>query len=109
MAAVWPEIHVDLSLALPFLGPAAGPILTEMLSLAPSTKLMYGSDVGGLPELFALSADWARTALAESLDWLTARDALTDAEAHEVGRQVLFANAAALYGLQPVASRPPEV
>ncbi len=101
MAAVWPQVFVDLSLALPFLGPGATPALAEMLSLAPASKLMYGSDVGGLPELFALSADWGRAALAEALVWLVERGGITDGEAREIGRQVLSANASDLYRLTP--------
>src|SRR5262249_62195420 len=70
LAAVWPGVHVDLSLALPFLGPGAVLPLIEMLSLAPWSKLLYGSDVRGLPELFAIVAAWARTRPGEALDWL---------------------------------------
>src|SRR5712692_10495515 len=66
MAAVWPQLYVDLSLAIPFLGSGAVPPLVEMLSLAPSSKLLYGSDLGGLPELLALSADWGRAILGQA-------------------------------------------
>jgi predicted TIM-barrel fold metal-dependent hydrolase len=99
MAAVWPQVFVDLSLALPFLGPGAAPAVAEMLSLAPASKLMYGSDVGGLPELFALSADWGRAALAEALGWLVERDGLTRDEARAAARRILSENAVALYGI----------
>ena len=99
MAAVWPQVYVDLSLALPFLGPAAALPLVEMLALAPASKLMYGSDVSALPELYALSADWGRAALGEALGWLVDRDGLTESEALEVARQVLSESAAALYRL----------
>jgi predicted TIM-barrel fold metal-dependent hydrolase len=99
MTAVWPQIHLDLSLALPFLGPGAVPPLVEILSLAPSSKLMYGSDVGALPELFALSATWARAALGEALGWLVERDGLAAAEAIDIGRAILRDNATALYRL----------
>ena len=99
MAAVWPQVYVDLSLALPFLGPAAVLPLTEMISLAPAGKLMYGSDVGALPELFALAADWARAALGEALGWLIDRGGLTGSEGVEVGCRILGDNAAALYGV----------
>lgn len=99
MAAVWPQVYVDLSLALPFLGPGAVPPLIETLSLAPSSKLLYGSDLGGLPELFALSADWGRIALAEALGWLLERRGLTEEESRAIGREILSENAMALYGL----------
>jgi predicted TIM-barrel fold metal-dependent hydrolase len=90
---------MDLSLALPFLGPAAAVPLVEMLALAPASKLMYGSDVSALPELFALSADWGRQALGEALGWLMERGDLTEAEAFEVAGRVLSENATALYRL----------
>jgi predicted TIM-barrel fold metal-dependent hydrolase len=101
MTAVWPQVHLDLSLALPFLGPGAAVPLIELLSLAPATKLLYGSDVSALPELFALCADWARAALAEALAWLIERDALTVEEGGDVARRILWENAASLYGLDP--------
>ena len=99
MAAVWPQVFVDLSLALPFLGPAIAPAFAEMLSLAPASKLLYGSDVGGLPELFPMCADWGRAALGEALGWLIARGALTLDEARDAARRVLSGTAVALYGL----------
>jgi uncharacterized protein len=99
MAAVWPRLHVDLSLALPFLGAGAVPPLVEMLSLAPSSKLLYGSDLGGLPELFALSADWGRATLGEALGWLVDHGDVNLEDARLVGRQVLADNARTLYKL----------
>ena len=101
MAAVWPQVYVDLSLAIPFLGAGVIPPLIETLSLAPTSKLLYGSDLGGIPDLFALSADWGRAALAEALGWLVERDQLTESDARGVGAQILGANAKALYGDRP--------
>jgi len=100
MASVWPQLYVDLSLALPFLGPGAVPALAEMLALAPTSKLLYGSDLGGLPELYALSADWGRAALGEALGWLIERDGITAREGREIGSQILSENARTLYGLE---------
>jgi len=100
MTAVWPQVHLDLSLALPFLGPGALFPLLEILSLAPISKLMYGSDVSGLPELFALSAGWARAALGEALGWLVERDGLDENAAAAAGRAILSDNARVLYGLR---------
>jgi predicted TIM-barrel fold metal-dependent hydrolase len=100
MTAVWPQVYLDLSLALPFLGPAAAPPLVEVLGLAPLTKLLYGSDVGALPDLFVLSADWGRAALAEALEWLVSRRALSPARADEAARLILSGNAERLYRLR---------
>lgn len=99
LAAVWPQVYVDMSLAIPFLGPGSIMPLIETLSLAPASKLLYGSDLGGLPELLALSADWARAVLGEALGWLSERGGVTEEEAQAIGRQILSENATALYRL----------
>ncbi len=100
MASVWPQLHVDLSLALPFLGRGAVPALAEMLALAPASKLLYGSDLGGLPELYMLSANWGRATLGGALGWLVERDEITAREGREMGRRILSENAISLYGLE---------
>lgn len=99
MTAVWPQVHLDLSLALPFLGAGAQSPLIEILALAPSSKLTYGSDVAALPELFALSAEWGRDALGGALHWLVEHDGLPPADAVRMGRAILADNARALYAL----------
>jgi hypothetical protein len=101
MTAVWPQVHIDLSLALPFLGPGAVAPLTELLALAPASKLMYGSDVSALPELFALSAAWGRAALGEALEALHARGDLSEDAAPAVAAMILAGNARTLYRLPP--------
>jgi uncharacterized protein len=99
MAAVWPQVFLDLSLALPYLGPAAALPLAEVIALAPATKLLYGSDVQGIPELFALSADWGRAAIGEALDWLVARGGVPGGDGRAIARRILADNARALYRL----------
>jgi len=99
MTAAWPQVYLDLSLALPFLGAGAVAPLTEIVSLAPASKLLYGSDVSALPELFALSAGWARRALGETLDHLVARDERDAETARGVAAMILANNARTLYRL----------
>jgi uncharacterized protein len=99
MTATWPQIHLDVSLALPFLGAGAVAPLIEILSLAPASKLLYGSDLSALPELFALSAAWGRRALGEALDALVTRGDLEPRAAHEVAAMILADNARGLYRL----------
>jgi hypothetical protein len=101
MTAAWPQVYLDLSLALPLLGAGAVAPLTEILSLAPASKLLYGSDLAALPELFALSADWARAALGEALDGLVTRGDLEARAAREVAAMILADNARGLYRLPP--------
>ena len=63
------------------------------------SKLTYGSDVSALPELFALSAEWARAALGEALGWLIDRGNLAAVEAATIGHAILADNARTLYAL----------
>lgn len=103
MTAVWPQVYLDLSLALPFLGRGMVGPLIEVLSLAPATKLLYGSDLRGLPELFAVAADWARATLGEALAWIAEREGWPEGRVAASARQILSANASALYGLGPTS------
>jgi uncharacterized protein len=99
MTAVWPQVYLDISLALPFLGLGAVAPLTELLSLAPASKVMYGSDLASLPELFALCAGWGRAALGEALDALIERDDIPSVAARSVAAMILADNARKVYRL----------
>ena len=73
---------------------------TEELAAAQGVrKLLYGSDVQGLPELFTLSAEWGRAALGEALDWLAARGGVPGGDGHAIARRILADNARAVYRL----------
>jgi hypothetical protein len=92
LASVYPNVFVDLSEASPLLaGPALTHVLSELLALAPVTRLLYGSDAWGIPDWLWLAARATRRALCEALAWLPAD------EAHWAARRVLCDNAAALY------------
>ncbi len=94
LASVYPNVYVDVSLAVPLLaGPGLTHVLEELLALAPVTKVLYGSDAWGVPEWFWLAARAARRALAAALAWLP------EDEARWAARRVLHDNAAELYRL----------
>jgi predicted TIM-barrel fold metal-dependent hydrolase len=99
LASLYPEVYLDLSLAVPLVGPAATRVVGEALELAPASKLLYGSDAAGLAETIWLAARAMRGALAElAAGWVQA-GALTPAQAEQVAARVLGRNAAALYAL----------
>lgn len=56
LAAVFPHVHFDVGLALPFLGASSARVLSEALELAPFDKQLYSSDAFGLAELYVVSA-----------------------------------------------------
>jgi predicted TIM-barrel fold metal-dependent hydrolase len=94
LCAVYPDVSMDLSLAIPMAGADGAQALKEALGLCPFSKLLYATDATRYPEVYLVAAlayrDALAAALAELFDTATALDA---------GRQVLAANARRLYPL----------
>jgi uncharacterized protein len=99
LASLYPDVYVDLSLAIPLLRPVLPHLLQELLALAPATKLLYGSDAHSQPEMFWLGAQWGRWALGKALaDWIK-DDTVEEHEALEIAQRICFRNALELYRL----------
>jgi uncharacterized protein len=98
LANVYSQVSFDLSLAVPFLGAGAVQLFSDALAMAPSSKLLYGSDGFSIPELHWLGARWGRRALGEALEGWGAWG-LPDSELELVAERVLYRNALALYDL----------
>lgn len=93
LACVDANVYLDLSLTIPHVArPAA--VLAEALELAPISKLLYGSDAVGTPELYFLASIWWRDALAEVLPALLPEQGVLAA-----ARMILAENARRLYRL----------
>lgn len=71
LASVYPNVYLDLGLALNFVGHLSHRILSETLELAPYAKMLYSSDAYGLPELHYMGALNYRAALTSFLCGLT--------------------------------------
>jgi predicted TIM-barrel fold metal-dependent hydrolase len=101
LASLYPDVYVDLSLAVPLLRPILPHLLQELLALAPATKLLYGSDAHSQPEMFWLGARYGRWALGKVLaDWID-DDTLEEPEALEIAQRICFRNALEVYRLDP--------
>jgi uncharacterized protein len=94
LAAVYPQVYVDWSEANPLLSPRElQRVLEELLSLAPYTKLLYGSDAWGIPDWILLAASAGRAALAGAVS------EEPKALRTSIARRVLRDNARELYHL----------
>ncbi len=98
LAHVYGNAYFDMSYTVPVAGRYADRAYEDALSVAPSTKVLYGSDAPGLPDFFWLASVVHRRALGRALDGWVA-DGLSTAQAEEVARNISYRNAASLYGL----------
>ncbi|MCI2976543.1 MAG: hypothetical protein MP439_10810 [Ferrimicrobium sp.] len=99
LAHDYPNVYLDLGLALNFVGPRATEVLTETLELAPYAKVLYSSDAYGLPELNYLGAIQFRTALTQHLTQLVDQRYLSTSAAFRMAALMSHETAKDLYQL----------
>lgn len=99
MASVLPNVFLDFSLTIPFLNPVGHERLMEVLQIAPSSKIMYGSDGFNLPELIWMGAKVGKKTLGKCLGALVQGGLFDENEANRIARRILFENANELYRL----------
>jgi hypothetical protein len=97
LAALYGNVYLDSSLAIPLIGPFAPPLWRDALSLAPITKVMAATDAFGLPEHFWLAARWTRRSLARVLGELVADGVWDETDARAAGEAILAGNARRVY------------
>jgi predicted TIM-barrel fold metal-dependent hydrolase len=99
MASVLPNVFLDFSLTIPFLNPVSSERLMEILEIAPSSKIMYGSDGFNLPELFWYSTKVGRRALMKCFSQFIEGGVFNKDEINQKARRILFENANEMYQL----------
>jgi len=99
LAAMYPNVYMDLSLAVPFVTTLIPTVIHEALALTPLNKVLYSSDAFSLPEIYWLANKWGRAALEKVLGEIVDAGALTPQQARTAGEMILNKNAKELYGL----------
>lgn len=100
LASIYPQVHLDLSLAIPLLGAAAAErMIAEALALCPATKLLAASDGHSYPEMHWRGMRLWREALAAVLAGEVSADRLDDSELEPLAATILAGNAARIYRL----------
>ena len=104
LASIYPNVNLDLSLAITLL-PHRGPgLVSEALELAPPTKLLFASDASRLPEMFTLGTRWWRESLARALGAIVDDDFTDEARALDWARLILADNTRRIYRYDEHAS-----
>jgi uncharacterized protein len=99
LAQAYPHVHLDLGLAINYLGARAAAVVAESLELAPFAKVLYSSDAFALPELLYLGALLWRRATARVLGGWVAGGEWSHADAVRVAGLIGAGNARRVYGL----------
>lgn len=97
LAAIYPNVWADLSLAVPFATAGIPTMMRDMIGMSPISKLMFATDAFTMPDIFWLAARWGRWGLARVLDELVADGLLLTREAEEAAGLILAGNAQRLY------------
>lgn len=99
MANVLPRVYCDLSEGIPFAGGAARRIVSEVLEMAPLSKVVYGSDGYGAPEINYVGAVLGKQAVGQALQVLVNDGMFSHEEATTAAGAILSGNARRLYQL----------
>ena len=103
LAALYPHVWLDLSLAIPFATSGIPTMLREVLGMAPFSKVMFATDAFTMPEIFWLAARWGRWGLGRILDEFIAEGFLTSQEVWPAAEAILGDNARSLYNLNSLS------
>ncbi len=99
VASVLPNVYLDMSITMPWASLAIDQKLEVLLGIAPTGKVLYGSDEASEPEVIWLAAHLAKEALARVLGTAIERRWLSAREAQTLGEGVLAGNARRLHDL----------
>ena len=99
IVSVLPNVFLDFSLTVPFLNPVSHQRLMEILEIAPSSKIMYGSDGFGVPEVFWFSAKLGKRLLEKCYTSFLEEKVFDENEVYRQAEAILHQNASELYRL----------
>jgi predicted TIM-barrel fold metal-dependent hydrolase len=100
LAAIYPNVYMDVGLAVPYVTIDIPALWRQALGLTPISKILFSTDAYSMPEIYWLAARWGRWGLGVVLEELCAIGALTAEEAEDAAVRILHANSEELYGVK---------
>jgi predicted TIM-barrel fold metal-dependent hydrolase len=100
LAAVFPNVYLDLGSVLHYTGPSAGSILAQAMELAPFTRHLYSSDAFGVAEFYYLGAILFRRGLQAVVEEWIRREECSPAEGDRIAELAASGNARRIYPLE---------
>ena len=100
LAAVYPQVYLDLSYTIPFVDRLEMQAFTrQALGVAPASKLLYSSDGIHVPEMHWASAIRGRSVIGQVLDEMIDADEIDEDQGYTLARQILHDTAYTVYRL----------
>jgi len=100
LAGIYGHVYQDLSLTVPFTAHGGAQAVLAALEQAPTSKVLLATDAFIIPELFYLGTLYARHSLNAALTQLQSDSWITASEAERAAQQMLYTNAAQVYGVE---------
>ena len=103
LAAIYSNVWMDLSLAIPFATTGIPAMLRDILGMAPFSKVLFATDAFTMPEIYWVAARWGRWGLTQVLEEFVQAGFLTETDAYTAAQAILGDNARRLYqvGAEP--------
>jgi predicted TIM-barrel fold metal-dependent hydrolase len=100
LASIYANVFMDISLAIPHAAADIPNLIRASLSLAPTSKVLFSTDAYSIPEIYWIAARWGRWGIGMVLDDWQKQGILSANEADEIAQQMLYKNAASIYGIE---------
>ena len=97
LSSHFPNLYFDFSEMTPYAGMALETALPMLLETAPTTKILYGTDGGGIPEPVWFGAVYSKKVLAKVLGNIVEQGYMTSSEAYQAAESIMYRNALSLY------------
>ncbi len=91
------NVYGDASALVPYASIAGASKLKALMEMAPMTKLLFGTDAGGIPEQFWYAAFLFRSFFTDALQELVDKDFISGSFAMETAENVMYKNTVKLY------------
>jgi len=99
LTSVYPGVYADVSLALPLAASGSSRILSELVELAPVSRVIFASDAHSRPESYYLGARFYKEGLEGFLDEAVRHHRVLPSVAESWAHRVGYGNASRLYGV----------
>lgn len=100
LSHLYTNCYFELSLMTPFIHQGLTRRYLEIMEAVPLSKILFGSDAYNLPELYWLAARWGKRFLSQALGVYVSEGVLSEEEALEGARMILYKNNRAIYNIK---------